>query len=661
MNPALKTRKEETMNRLLHHGAIAVMALALPLATLAQNNLNLDTGATGSSGGDIAFNGTTVAPVGAAQLADLSTAFSSEFNIIASSGFLATLLQEQDYSTTPIDSSSLVVGEVFAVHTNGGNYAGVMVTAASSGSITIEYLTYTASGTKIQGATVSLGGPGVPTVTKLVNNYANIDPAAPNYGISPGSLLVIKGFNLSAAGSPLVLQDPSKALPNTLYGATVSVTVGGTTVQPAFYYAFPTQLAVVLPSSTPVGTGTLTVTYSNQTSAPVPLTVVSSAFGLDTYGGGLAAVTDNLDGHLITASNSAKPGETVLFWGSGVGANKKDTDVSPPTNFDDLSGITAFYLGGAQVPVIYQGRSSYQGVDQVAITIPSNAPTGCAVSVVAVSGSLVSNFATIPVASGGGTCVDPLSYYSPSQGSTLSGKTTVRFGGVLIIQSTQPTAEIDNEAVASFASLSGSQLTGYQSSSRPSLGSCFVTQTNSSTATSPFTLTGLDAGALSVQGPVGTDAMPSVATGTYLAQLPTSFIPAAGGAFVFTGTGGADVGPFTATVNFNTPLVWTNPTSDAAITRASGVTVTWNGGLSGTFAVISGASSANGFSGSFVCDAPISAHTFTVPTPVLLSLPAGTGNLEVSNYTNPASFTVPSLDYAYAMGFASTSIDATYH
>lgn len=645
------------MHRLLHHGAIAAMALALPLAALAQSNLNLDTGATVASGGDIAFSATGIAPVGAAQLADLGASFGTEFNVLVSSG----ILQSEDYSTAPIDISSLVANEVFAVWTNGGNYAAVLVTTVSSGSITLEYLTYTASGTKVQGATVTLGGPGVPTVTKLVNNYANIDPAAPNYGIAPGSLLIIKGFNLSAAGSPLVLQDPSQALPYTLYGATVSVTVGGKTVQPAFYYAFPTQLAVVLPSSTPVGTGTLTVSYNSQTSAPVPIKVVSSAFGLDTYGGGLAAVTDNLDGHLITASNSAKPGETVLFWGSGLGADTKNTDVSPPTNRDPLSGITAFYLGGNAVPLLFQGRSSYQGVDQVNVTIPANAPTGCAVSVVAVSGSLVSNFATIPIASGGGTCVDPLSYYSPSLASTLSGKTTVKYGGVLLFQSTQPTAEIDDEAIASFESISGLQLTGYQSSSRPSLGSCFVTQTNTSEPTNPFTLTGLDAGALSVQGPVGTDPLSLIETGTYLAQLPTGFIPAAGGTFVFTGTGGADVGAFRATLNFNTPLVWTNSTSDGTITRASGVTVTWNGGLSGTFAVISGSSSANGFSASFVCDAPIAAHTFTVPTAVLLALPAGTGGLEVSNYTIPISVAIPNLDYAYAMGFASTSIDATYN
>jgi hypothetical protein len=46
---------------------------------------------------------------------------------------------------------------------------------------------------------------------------------------------------------------------------------------------------------------------------------------------------------------------------------------------------------------------------------------------------------------------------------------------------------------------------------------------------------------------------------------------------------------------------------------------------------------------------------------VLLALPAGTGGLEVSNYTIPISVAIPNLDYAYAMGFASTSIDATYN
>jgi uncharacterized protein (TIGR03437 family) len=58
------------------------------------------------------------------------------------------------------------------------------------------------------------------------------------------------------------VQDATAGLPLTLNGASISVTVGGVTTDPAIYYTSPSQIAAVLPASTPVGTGTLTVTYN---------------------------------------------------------------------------------------------------------------------------------------------------------------------------------------------------------------------------------------------------------------------------------------------------------------------------------------------------------------------------------------------------------------
>jgi hypothetical protein len=153
-----------------------------------------------------------------------------------------------------------------------------------------------------------------PTITMVQNNYSFILPNAPNYGIAPGSLILISGAGMAAPGSSSIpLQDPTKALPTILNGASVSVTVGGVTVHPAFYYATPNYLAVVLPSTTPVGSGTITVSYGRQTSAAVPIEIVAHAFGFDYYAGALAGITDNLTnsprpGHLITASYSAHAG-----------------------------------------------------------------------------------------------------------------------------------------------------------------------------------------------------------------------------------------------------------------------------------------------------------------------------------------------------------------
>jgi len=97
----------------------------------------LDTGAAVSSGGDIAFSGRRHRPRGLRHVADLTTEVGSEFSLLVSSVSRATS-RGLKFSTAPIPSSSLVDSEVIAVQTNGGNYAAVMVTAASSGSITLQ-------------------------------------------------------------------------------------------------------------------------------------------------------------------------------------------------------------------------------------------------------------------------------------------------------------------------------------------------------------------------------------------------------------------------------------------------------------------------------------------------------------------------------------------
>ena len=665
------------MHKLFHTLAIAALALALPLAASAQNNLNLDTGAAVSSGGDIAFSGAGIAPVGSAMLADLTTEVGSEFSLLVSSGFLEQLLADSNFSTAPIPSSSLVDSEVIAVQTNGGNYAAVMVTAASSGSITLQYVTYNTSGTKIQGLTsVTLGGPAAPQINQVQNNYSFILPGAPNYGIAPGALVLISGSAMAAPGTTVTsLSDPSKALPQTLNGAQVTVTVGGTTVHPGLYYVIPNYIGAVLPSNLPTGSGTMTVSYGGQTSAAFPITLVGHAFGFDYYGGGLATVTDNSTGALITTTNSARPGETVVFWGAGDGADTNNTDLSPPTHYDNLSGITALYFGSVQVPIVYQGRSPYQGVDQIDVTIPANVPTGCAVSVVGVSGgganAIASNIAAMPIATNGGACTDPLTLVDPGTASTLSGKTTVKFGGLSVDQLTDyqsGSAPTENqEAGGFFYSISGSSLTGYNSRSQPSEGSCFVTQSNASTVVDPFTITGLNAGNLTVTGPDGQHTLQTIPeeAGLYFyAPTGTGFIPPSGGTYTFAGSGGTDVGAFSnASVAFFNPLTWTNATSIGTINRSSGVTVNWTGGAQGTYAEISGSSAvllADIFSASFICTAPVSAGTFTVPPAVLLQLPAGSGSLSVSNYTYPKTLNIPNLDFSYIMAYAGTDTDATY-
>jgi uncharacterized protein (TIGR03437 family) len=565
--------------------------------------------------------------------------------------------------------------------------SGSTVTLLAAGTCTIEAnqagnATYAPADPVDQSFTVNPAGTpsSAPVIGALVNNYSNINPAAPNFAIAPGMLMKIWGANLAAPGSSATpLQNPAGNLPQTLNGSSVSITIGGTTVTPGFYFAIPSQLAVVLPSNTPLGTGTITVSYGGQTSAAFPITVVASAFGFDYYNGALGVATDNSDGHLITAANSAMPGETIDFWGAGDGADTKNTDLGPPTSFDNLGGITALYIGGVPVPIAYQGRSGYQGVDQVAVTLPSNVPLGCAVSVVAVMGSgsaaTVSNLVTIAISSSGGVCADSMAYVSPATAATLSSQASVAFGVIQVGQTTGPAATgsgttTTDSADAIFYSFSGASLTGYESGTQPSLGSCVVTQ-NVSSVIGLYAPVGLNAGTVTVQGPVGgvqtLATVPSV-PGAYVAEsLPAGFVPAAGGTFTFAATGasgGNGVGSFTQGLSAPAPLVWTNAGSAGTVTRSQGVTVDWTGGGNG-FVEISGgsiATSASGtFDASFTCNATAGAGTFTVPASVLLALPVGSGSLSVGNYTLPQNFSVSGLDFAVAIASATTGIAAAYN
>jgi hypothetical protein len=268
-----------------------------------------------------------------------------------------------------------------------------------------------------------------------------------------------------------------------------------------------------------------------------------------------------------------------------------------------------------------------------------------------------------------------MAYVSPATAARLSSQASVAFGVIQVGQSTRPAATgssttTTDSADAIFYNFSGASLTGYESGTQPSLGSCVVTQ-NVSSVLSLFAPVGLNAGTVTVQGPVGgvqtLTTVPS-APGDYVAEsLPGGFVPAAGGTFTFTATGasGANgLAGFTQGLSAPAPLVWSNAGSAGTVTRSQGVTVDWTGGGDG-FVQISGgsiATSASGtFDASFTCNAAASAGTFTVPASVLLALPVGSGSLSVGNYTLPQNFSVSGLDFAVAIASATTGIAAVYN
>jgi uncharacterized protein (TIGR03437 family) len=581
--------------------------------------------------------------------------------------------------TVPLSILNGGVATVNLTITGGtGTYSGatsgtspIALTGTVSGDIVSGFkLTNFTSGT----FTITTGGavgPPTPTIDTVQNNYGLIAPGLPNYGIAPSALFFIKGTGLSNSTTAL-LSSAAPGLQTTVNGVTVSVTSSGTTLQCPVYYLLPTQVAAVLPGATPLGNATITVNNNGGSSAAYPIVVVQSGFGILSYNGSLAAAYD-ANNAIITASNAANPNQVIVLWGSGVGYDPADDDKLYPQNQDNLTNIPMqAYVGGVQAVIGYRGRSQYPGVDQVILTIPGSAPTGCYVSLAIVSGNIVSNSVTIPIAASGRTCSDSNSAFTPDVLQSLSGKTTIRSGALFVAQSTSITAaktSTDNSVFGSFQSVTG--FTGSGVSNQISIGSCLVSN-SLDTASASGTTTGLDAGsAISVAGPAGSLTLTQLASplpGLSLAGLysppngtvSATFIPSSGGTFTFdNGAGGKDVQHFNTSLTLPAAFVWSNASQITSVSRAQGINVTWTGGAAGSYVNITGASTAtiNGksVSVSFVCYAPVSAGQFTVPPPVLLALPAGSGSLNVGDYTNQQLFTAPGLDYGLLFGYSDTS------
>ena len=617
-------------------------------------NLNLETGAITTTGGDFKFNGNSITLAGNASAYTIGIGLGpGGYALIVEATLKA--LYPGVYTQSPITGANLAVNTVFGVYDNSQHFAKVLITAVSGSSLTVQFLTYGASG----------GAPaGAPVITAIQNNYSNVSSGLPNYGIAPSTIFVIYGTGLADPTAKAVLQSSAPpGIPSTLNGASISVTVNGVTTHPAMYYAISTQIAAVLPANTPAGNGTLTVTYNGLTSAAFTIQVVQSALGLDTLSGlpsGLAVATDS-SGNVFNYNTSASPGQGITLWGSGLGADTADSDTVFTGSPHAVNVPLKIYIGGIQAQIQYAGSSGYPGLVQINVSVPPDVIPGCGVPVIGVVGTFVSNTVTIPVGASGGVCPDPI-HGTDGNGLLASGNGGLKnyTAGTLAI--VLDTTQKGNQSV--FASA-----TFLRDQNQPNTyGYSYVTEGGCLTLQQSLSLNGtityLNAGNISLTGPTGTQQLMQVTQGgllTYSLSPPTSFFPSSGGTFTFQGTGGPDIGPFTVTVSDPSPLVWTNQTAITSVNRSQDVIVTWTGGIPGTWVQIGGGSTTINTSGTFICLAPVSAGRFTIPSYVLMASPVGNGGISLINQSNNQPFTASGLDISTAVAETEASISVPFN
>jgi len=236
-----------------------------------------------------------------------------------------------------------------------------------------------------------------------VNSASYRTPGLPGSGVAQGSIFTVFGTGL---GPDSFAQAGSFPLPTTLGGTSVTVTIGNTPTPAIVLFASSYQVNAILPSTTPLGTGTVTVTYNNQTSAPAPIQVVASAFGIFAYnsGGSGQAIATDTNYQLNTITHTFHPGDYVFLWGTGLGPIDA-SDVEPPPA-GSLPGTITMHVGNPTAPVDYHGRAPCcAGLDQIVFQVPAEVE-GCYVPVGVETGAGVNNVGTIAVSSSGQTCSD---------------------------------------------------------------------------------------------------------------------------------------------------------------------------------------------------------------------------------------------------------------
>jgi uncharacterized protein (TIGR03437 family) len=540
--------------------------------------------------------------------------------------------------------------------------------------------------------------------------------------IARGSWFVIYGTGMGPATLAVASGAP---YPTELSGTKVNFTpaAGGSAVDARIWYTSANQLAGLLPSTVTAGDYDVRVTYNNQPSAPSRVKVVDRNFGFATQaqnGNGPAQATyGGFDLNRFTtgqigqwATRPAHIGDVVVLWGTGIGPDTS-SDVNGGTSGDQTAAAGAkVIVDGIEVTPAYAGRSNgAPGLDQVNFSVPSGVNPGCFVSLQVRVGSRLSNLGSIAVAPAGqGTCSNP--GLTTAQLQKLDQGGTVTFGSLDLVKSTSKITvpgigSLDTTSETASGSFGKYTIDTVGSSpfALTQIGACYVfRRTGDATevalgkapisldAGAQLTLNGPNANNIAVPRETSTDPITNTTLIAYSKSLYSSGISIPGfpgtggtgsptiaeGTYTMAGTGGPDVGAFSASIAVPGSFTWTNQaTLPDSIPRNTPLTITWTGGGTGLVNVSGyGAARIGGTETDPLLDATVftciyqaPANSGTVPTSVLQQLPqvgsdptsGSFGSLSVLALPDPSkagTFTAPltaggNLDvgfFGYAIG-----------
>jgi uncharacterized protein (TIGR03437 family) len=223
--------------------------------------------------------------------------------------------------------------------------------------------------------------PEKPTITGVVSG-ASFSARAP---ISTGSWVAIFGTGLSPTGDSRPWNPATEVvngkLPVTLDGT--SVTVNGTPAAVAFIQ--PSQVNIQAPNDPAVGPVQVIVNTAN--GATGSFTVNYATFSPGLFPSTLPyIVAQHADNSYVTTVTPAKPGETIILWGTGFGpANPPVPAGQVFLGANPLANAVSVTIGGQPATVVFSGVVG-AGLVQINIQVPSSINNGDAPVVATVGG-----------------------------------------------------------------------------------------------------------------------------------------------------------------------------------------------------------------------------------------------------------------------------------
>jgi uncharacterized protein (TIGR03437 family) len=234
---------------------------------------------------------------------------------------------------------------------------------------------------------VGSGGPAITGVTNAGSFQS---------GFAPATWVSIFGTGLASTTYTWQASDFTDGkLPTSLQG--VSVTING---DPAYVeYISPTQINVLVPDSTTVGSVPVQVTASEQVSNSTTAQQQQFSPSFFTVGGTFVAAV-HANNALVSTSSPAAPGEEIVLYGTGFGptnpASPTGQLVTAPAA---LANSVQFTIGGVTLSassVEFAGLVE-AGLYQFNVTVPASLKSGNAAVVATIGGVQTQSGVSIPV------------------------------------------------------------------------------------------------------------------------------------------------------------------------------------------------------------------------------------------------------------------------